>query len=282
MWAATAWNDEDFIGDWREYDDEDWDDEVWTHYGWDGTKTRSWSVLGRFREREWHRRKKAADERRRFRGAPEGVDALASATTQNSGRAYWRGKPTVLAFIFAHPDSDAIRLLDARGEYFDLRTGDTWDLFFPGYYRPSARMPYGSSDRDPIRRYTDGWRFNPAAFNELRRTVESQSHQRWVYSGETDLVLISGWEDNGCLGLDWDSTIGGQITDQVAGAKTLTLASVIERITRDLETAAEDASYGVSEVTDGPSRPESHIARDLMINTLSGIAAALGTRALGI
>jgi hypothetical protein len=30
--------------------------------------------------------------------------------------------PFVLAFLFAHPDSDAIRMVDARGDYFDVRT----------------------------------------------------------------------------------------------------------------------------------------------------------------
>jgi len=44
------------------------------------------------------------------------------------------GEFALLAFLFAHPDSHAIRLLDYRGDYFDVRSGNTWDLFFPGYY----------------------------------------------------------------------------------------------------------------------------------------------------
>jgi hypothetical protein len=81
--------------------------------------------------------------------------------------------------------------------------------------------------------------------------------------------------------IDWASTISGQTAER-AGSSTLTLANVIERITRDLENNAEDPSYGINEVTNGPQASESHIGRDFMINALGGIAAALGARALGV
>jgi hypothetical protein len=95
-------------------------------------------------------------------------------------------------------------------------------------------------------------------------------------------VVVNGWlVEYGEPIVDWASTQCGQITDQSAGKWTLSLANVIEWITRDLETGAEDASYGVGEVTDGPPPPESHNLRDFMIDALGGIAAALGARALG-
>ena len=217
-------------------------------------------------------------------------------------KARWHGGPTVLAFLFAPPDSDAIRILDARGEYFDVRTGNTWDLFFPGYYRSRAGKDQDYEFEDIARRdferqgrrdferhvrrvgrdYARTWYFSAADFDGLRRHIELSSERRWEYSGGTDLVLISAWlVDQGEPTVDWASTISGQLTDQEAGTKTLTLANVIERITRDIETRAEDASYGVSEVTDGPLLPESHNIRDFMINALGGVAAALGVKALG-
>lgn len=86
--------------------------------------------------------------------------------------------------------------------------------------------------------------------------------------------------DGGEPTIDWASTISGQITDQVAGSSTLTLSRVIERITRDLETAAEDAAYGVAEVT-GESPPrKDHPARDLILNALPEIGIALSSGAL--
>jgi hypothetical protein len=199
----------------------------------------------------------------------------------------WRGGPTLLAFLFAAPDTGAIKMLDARGDYFDLRTGNTWDLFFPGYYRShkgilfereAGALPIGD-------RYANDWFFSAADFNELREHVEMLSRHLWEYSGGADLVLVNGWlPPEGEPTIDWASTISGQITDQVAGAQTLTLAHVVERITRDLETGNEDSAYGVGEITDGPAirkGPRGEAAREFMVEMLAKIAADLGSRALG-
>jgi hypothetical protein len=59
------------------------------------------------------------------------------------------------------------------------------------------------------------------------------------------------------------------------------LAGVIERITRDLEAASDDPSYGVRVVVDPSARDRQRLSRDLVVNALSGIAAALGAHALG-
>lgn len=175
---------------------------------------------------------------------------------------HWHGSPTVLALLFTHPDSSAMRQLVMRRDYFDIRTGDTWDLVFAGY--------------------DSSWSFYPEEFNELRRKVESLSDGRWMYSGETDLVLVNAWlAECDEPTIDWPSTISGQITDRTAGTTTLTLAGVIERISRDLEAATEDPAYGIAEVTNGPMRSRSHVGRDLMVNALGGIVAALGAHALG-
>jgi hypothetical protein len=63
---------------------------------------------------------------------------------------------------------------------------------------------------------------------------------------------------------------------------TVSIAEAIERISRDLETGAEDSSYGLSEITDGPPLANSHSLREFMINALGGIAASLGLRVLGL
>lgn len=288
MSPATAWDDPDR----------------------DGNSARGWTVMGTLREHQAFHRRQAAESQRHIRDPqlqryrethpdlasrqcprnpvepePFILPARTRQDYETSLSARWPGGPTVLAFLFAQPDSDAIRMLDARGEYFDVRTGDTWDLFFPGYYRsasesqgqpPAAARPAG-------RDYAGGWCFSASDFNALRGHIEQASGGRWQYSGSSDLVLINAWlPDEGEPAIDWASTISGQITDQVAGARTLTLAGIIEKITRDFETAAEDASYGVAEVTGAPPRQGSHVTREFMISTLSGIAAALGARALGL
>jgi hypothetical protein len=197
---------------------------------------------------------------------------------------HWHGGPSVLALLFAHPDSDSMRMIDNHGGYFDIRTGDTWDLFCPGYYRSTkgARFERGAGARPVGRSHLRGWYFSPADFNYLREEIEHRSERRWQYSGGTDLVLANGWlPEEGEPVVDWASTISGQVSDRAAGVQALTIAGVIERISRDLETAAEDPSYGVGEVTGGSPPASSHVGREFMINALAGIAAALGARALG-
>jgi hypothetical protein len=81
--------------------------------------------------------------------------------------------------------------------------------------------------------------------------------------------------------VDWSSTISGQVTDETTPASTLTLAEVIERITRDLKTQAEDASYRVGDVTNGAPQDHSPFAREVMAEPLGRIVAALGRKLLG-
>lgn len=200
-------------------------------------------------------------------------------------KARWRGGPTVLAFLFAHPDGEAIRLLDARGEYFDHRTGETWDLFFPGYYRSAEGQGFETeAGSRPIgRRYARDWYFSPSDFDQLRTHLERHSRDRWQYSGAADLVLINAWlPERGEPTIDWDSTFSGQVNDQIRDEQSVTIAEVIERISRDIENAAEDAWYGVGDVSaESTASLGGQGGRDFMINALAGIAAALGVRALG-
>jgi hypothetical protein len=267
---------------------------------WDDPDARAWNVMGTLRDRQQLRAREAREARRRV-ADPEiklgyMTAALAAEQYKDAISVRWKGGPTVLAFLFAQPDSDAMRMLDTRGKYFDMRSGDTWDLFFPGYYRSSrdqtfeintgARPVTRTRERpSPVgRSYTADWYFSARDFDMLRRHVEESSGQRWQYSGGTDLVLINGWlPDRGEPSIDWVSTISGQVTDQADGTRTLTLANIVERISRDVETVAEDSAYGVGEVTNEPIRSnDGHNTRDFMINALGGIAAALGAKALGI
>ena len=198
--------------------------------------------------------------------------------------ASWKGGPTVLAFLFAQPDSAAIQTLDARGEYFDVRTGETWDLFFPGYYRSQdgdARTPRTvSAGGCQLRRELV---LQSEDFNRLRDHVRGNV---WTdagsYSGGADLVLINGMlVEKGEPVIDWVSTQGWDITDSTADGQTLTLAKVVESITRDFETNAEDESYGLRK--DGPpSSGGSSVTRDFMIDTVREIAVALGLKLAGL
>ena len=95
---------------------------------------RSWSVLGRLQERQQGLRNRALQAQRRMRERESGKDQPPDAergAERDRIDAAWEMTPTVIALLFGFPDSVAIETLRARRAYFDLRTGDTWDLFFP-------------------------------------------------------------------------------------------------------------------------------------------------------
>ena len=200
---------------------------------------------------------------------------------QDQIAASWSGGPTVLAFLFAQPDSAAIQMLDSRGKYFDVRTGETWDLFFPGYYQSDDPGTERRARSRPVgTQYAANWYFSPGDFDRLRKHVQQMSEGRWRYSGGADLVLINGMlVDEGDPVIDWVSTQGWDILDATPDGPGLTLAKVIESITQDFETNAEDESYGLRQEDDGPSSGGGgFVTRDFMIDTVREIAVALGLK----
>ncbi len=201
----------------------------------------------------------------------------------------WRGSYALLAFLFAPPDEPTIEMLNRRGVYFDARTGDTWDLFFPGYYcsndRQFERQVHDSRLLDDGHsvgdRYTNNWYFNSFDFNELRRHVEESTRGGWQYSGGSDLVLVNAYvPEFGEPTIDWTSTQSGSIQPPE------TLATVVERISRDIEQDNEDSAYGVGSVTNATTRGDNNAVRgptqDFTIQALAGIATALALKAAGI
>lgn len=210
--------------------------------------------------------------------------ALRQQIYEDSIRARWHGGPSVLALLFAQPDSDAIRTLDERGAYLNIRTGETWDLFFPGYYTSDQRsLEHQLGSRSVGHRFAGEWYFNPTAFNIMRHHVELESQGRWVYSGGTDLVLINLWlPERGDPVIDWESVQSGSLTESSDGTSTLTVAQVIETVSRDLESDAQDAAYGVARVTH-PEKAESEtVGTKIMIGALGGMLAAFGKNRLGL
>lgn len=265
MWPATTWDDRD----------------------WGGTAARGWSVLGRVRAKQKRLRKKHNDAQRRQVARARAAGATAAkgspAVNRDPELLAWTGCSTVIALLFAQPDEPTIQMVSRRLEYFDIRTGETWDLFFPGYYKSEdSRLERGvGSQRTRLGRADGGWWFSPRDFDWLRQEVEEKSDGRWQYSGGSDLVLINAYLPlRGEPTVDWTSTIAGSIHPPE------TIAGVIERITRDLQLADEDAAYGVSSVVRQPTGAGGSgldaASRDFTIQALAGIAASLGLKAMGL
>lgn len=174
-------------------------------------------------------------------------------------------------------------MLNRRGAYFDIRSGNTWDLFFPGYYRSEDQgfENHVVGTRPVGDQYAKDWFFNERDFDLMRQHVEDSTGQRWQYSGGSDLILVNAYVPEwGEPTVDWESIQSGVVHPPES------LASIIERITGDLEHGYEDSAYGVSSVmnpanTDGRNSNR-NTARDFMVQALAGIASSLGSKAMGM
>lgn len=149
---------------------------------------------------------------------------------------------SVIVIVFAHPDSGPAQQLKGDRSYFDTRTGESWDVFFPGYLR------YGQATEADETKFDDYWSFSPRSFNEFRINLEKKTNDKWKYSGGSELVILTAIVINGEVTVDFDSVLFGQLTDPKNQNKTLSLAEVIENISRDLEDVSEDDYYGVGTV----------------------------------
>lgn len=239
----------------------------WREYMPDGRQ--AWSVMDRLRYRGSQRR------------------------PTSSGGAEWE---TIVAMAFVPPPADALDLLDAGGGVLDVRSGDRWDLFFPGYFKSSwdrehsvsrlvlpARMSRHAPPPDTARRRPAGqdflgdWYFNHDSFDVMRYEVESQSQRRFVYDGRPTLVVVRATYDaDGEPEVDWPSLASGPLSDRLHGVRSLSLAEVVHRISTDLEQGGEDPQWGVGGVLsrEGFERSQRTAAAEI------GIAAAGGTLAV--
>lgn len=251
--------------------------------GWDIPNARAWSVIPRLRERQADRLEDRKTARREVGQQERQITSYLMTAAHSRAdyirrlRAAWDGEFALLAFLFAHPDCNAMKVLDERGEYFNIRSGNTWDLFFPGYYK-SDRPPHFEREAGAQlvgRGFARDWYFNPRDFDRLRRHIEDESKGRWRYSGEADLLLTTAYIPSaGEITVDWSITIQGQLTDD--GTRTPSLAQCIERISGDLESGAQDPSYGVGDLVGRVSSTSASATREFIIAVLAEMTAALG------
>ena len=198
MWPATTWDDQD----------------------WQGNQARGWAVMGRVRGNQQALRRAKHEAQRRI-AADADADRMQMMTPALLEQAYhhrltagWRGSTTVLAFLFAMPDEPTMTMLNRRGAYFDIRSGNTWDLFFPGYYRSDDQglENHVLGTRPVGDQYANDWFFNERDFDLMRQHVEDSTGQRWQYSGGSDLILVNAYVPEwGEPTVDWESIQSGVI-----------------------------------------------------------------------
>lgn len=99
----------------------------------------------------------------------------------------WR----VVSLLFAEPDSLAMAQLEASMNELDTLTGDSWDLFFPGYYRyvPDDLLPPRQERRTlPAEDGPVPWEYINRNSTRLQMWVREMSGINFESSGRGDLV----------------------------------------------------------------------------------------------
>lgn len=248
---------------------------MWLATGWDYADR--WTVMGRLRQRQSQLIRERDSARQKFEQSNSSMSLVRAANSRQYLRdaisARWCGSYTVLALLFAFPDDPCMRTMAARRRYFDLRTGNTWDLFFPGYYASErGAFPYTPQVQVGAENGRS-WYFDEFGFNEIREHVERGTNREWQYRGEgCELVLLNVYlQEQGDPIVDWESVQSGVLD----GGGRNSLPAVIERISRDLEQDLEDASYGVGElVRPGSESEQTAIGTQIMIGALGDMLAS--------
>lgn len=123
----------------------------------------------------------------------------------------------LVSILFALPTAFVMNDLGQNRAYYDLATGDAWDLFVAGYYAYGSE---GDPDEFDLRTATETpWAFSPHRFLRFRREVERASEGSWRFSGEADLVSFMcyrsqpDWETLRAVNLRTGQTSLGEVVE---------------------------------------------------------------------
>ena len=187
--------------------------------------------------------------------------------------------PTVVILVFAYPGSWSAKQRIERQDYFDIRSGDDWDVFFPGYYR------YGSMGDPNQVELDEYWGFSPRAYDGFRRDLEVRTVRRWRFSGESELVALNAFLTPVGPTVDFASVVSGPLSEHDIGVTTRTLAQAIERLGQQFDDDSDDADYGLSDVFSAvrvEPKPNDGAFSKIGVGAAGGVAAAIVRHALGL
>lgn len=262
----------------------------WEELDWTSTDSvRGWSVMNRLQERQrifrqYGRGNHLQADRSNTSAYMVPAGSIIDLSELQRSVSQLRFRRTVLAFLFTQPDTAVIDELDRRGRYFDRVTGDTWDLFFPGYFQtgdahitPQSFTPVGQD-------YARNWYFDEDGFVQLSDYIEDmlrkhkkgrsgQTTESWCYSGETDLVIMevtipyqgvpqSDW-------VNWGSAVYGSVTANES------LSQLITSVAHDLKHQEEDPNFGVGHITSNQPVNQTYRTRGRLMNIGDSVLAGL-------
>lgn len=162
----------------------------------------------------------------------------------------------------------------ANRAFWDELTGESWDLFFAGYY---AYGSHGDAqaiclDRSP---HEGSWYFSASQFRRFLLDVEmslpAEMSRRWRFSGGADLVsfMVYGGDP------DW---LGLRAVDLIEGAEAEALGRAIEGLRRWQE-QEPSAAYAPGSVDSGVSVPRDALREALKWSAVAIAGGILGNRA---
>jgi hypothetical protein len=196
---------------------------------------------------------------------------------------YGRSQPLqdrLVSIVFAEPASLVISDLRTNRELWDEMTGESWDLFFAGYYQFGSHGDTQPTqvDRHPER--DDAWRFSPNRFREFLMDIEgamirSREDRRWRFSGTADLVsfMVYGGEP------DWASLHAVELTGTASPYGALpTLGRAVEGLRRWQDEEPEP-QFAPGEVRLGPFVPREALRQALLWTALAAAGGIIGNRA---
>ena len=128
-------------------------------------------------------------------------DMLSHTMAESTLRKY--AKVRMLGLLFVRPETEfALDEILPNLDYYHHRSGKNIDFFCAGYGAWMDRMDGAKEvylrNGEPAWRQNDitCWQFNVRRFDEFRREIEDETHNRWRYSGDSDLVLTNARYDN--------------------------------------------------------------------------------------
>ncbi|WP_067802191.1 hypothetical protein [Actinomadura formosensis] len=99
----------------------------------------------------------------------------------------------LVSIVFAEPASLVISDLQTNRAFWDELTGESWDLFFAGYYQYGSHGDCPPIQIDPNPERQGAWHFSPRMFRRLLQDIElsapgNAQQSPWRFSGSADLV----------------------------------------------------------------------------------------------
>ena len=134
----------------------------------------------------------------------------------------------LIGILFCRPNS-ALGKAEILNDlpYFHYRSGTMFDFYSAGYgnYWP----PDHFVDQKPVASIDGtGWFFSEVAFNAIREDLESASD--WIYSGETELILLNVGKKKDTISFDFDLAITCRLEQMKIDKAFTSVRSYFERI----------------------------------------------------